>query len=128
MDKSRIYAVIGREKKAIYAVNKTELQATKIAERLKSEGIDDSAVVICNGASQLAHRRYDKYDWLVREYGDFDKRKKHIKIENPMRVEDMKALNKAAITIVKASEDLCRKHSRKLQELVDKIPQKRLFD
>ena len=68
MDKSRIYAVIGREKKAIYAVNKTELQATKIAERLKSEGIEENPVIFCNGASQLSHKRFDKWKWLVDEY------------------------------------------------------------
>lgn len=68
MDRARIYAVIGREKKAIYATNKTELQATKIVERLKKEKIDENATVFCNGASQLAHKRYDKYAWLVGKY------------------------------------------------------------
>lgn len=75
MDRARIYAVIGREKKTIYATHKTELQATIIAERLKKEKIDDNAVVFCNGASQLTHKRFDKWAWLVDKYNSYHEKK-----------------------------------------------------
>ena len=75
MDRARIYAVIGREKKAIYATQKTELQATKIVERLKKEKIDEKAIVFCNGASQLTHKRFDKWAWLVDKYNWYHEKK-----------------------------------------------------
>ena len=60
-DKSRIYAVLSKKKKVIYAVNKTELQADKIAERLIKEKVCDDASVLCNSSNQLMQKRYDKY-------------------------------------------------------------------
>lgn len=60
-DKSRIYAVLSKKKKVIYAVNKTELQAYKIAERLIKEKVCDDASVLCNSSNQLMQKRYDKY-------------------------------------------------------------------
>jgi hypothetical protein len=60
-DKSRIYAVLSKKKKVIYAVNKTELQAYQIAERLIKEKVCDDASVLCNSSNQLMQKRYDKY-------------------------------------------------------------------
>ena len=68
MDKARIYAVISKKNKAIYATGKTELQAQKVVDRLLKENVCTDASIFCNGASQLAHKRYDKYAWLVGKY------------------------------------------------------------
>ncbi len=62
MNKSRCFYVLSDKKKTIYATHKTELQATRIVERLKALGIDD-AYVFDNGGNQLTKRKYDKYEF-----------------------------------------------------------------
>ena len=60
MDKSRCYCVLSKANKAIYATNKTELQATKILDKLVEEGVKDASILY-NGNNELAKRKYDKY-------------------------------------------------------------------
>ena len=64
MDKARVYAVLSDTKRTIYATHKTELQAMRICEELKRDGVDD-AHIFDNGGSRLAQRKYDKYKWMV---------------------------------------------------------------
>lgn len=60
MDKKRIYAVISDERRTIYAVNKTELQATKFRDKLIKEGVSD-AYVFDNGGNRLVSHRFSNY-------------------------------------------------------------------
>lgn len=60
MDRARVYAVLSDKRKIIYSIGNTELQATKIRDRLIHFGIED-AYVFDNGGNGLTRRKYDKY-------------------------------------------------------------------